>query len=425
MNREPLSILYTQPSTGGGSTLSLYELVRGLNKKKYKPIVLFKRRSPYHELFEKCGAKLILLDERVSPRLLKKQRNNRSHRKWKKIIALPRKAYDLLFRDAPLALHVAHLIKHERVALIHHNGSLASARPMVIAAMIAGIPQVCHFRMFGRIPLVAKKLAPLVDAYVYISRAIADYYCDQGLSPEKGRLIYNPHDYEAFAKVTVKEVKAVRNEFDLSDDDFLVSNIGRVDSWKGQDYFVRAMAEVQRVFPNTKALIVGDCYPTPEGESYRRRLHDIVDEVRLSECVIFTKHRDDIPRLMAASDVVVHSASKPEPFGRVIVEAMMAARPVIATAAGGVLDIIEDRVTGMLVPLKSASGIAEAIKELLSEPEKTKEMGQRAQVSAQKRFSVQQHVTAMEQLYQDILAKKRNPSSRRYNQVVQESDNFK
>ena len=414
MNHERLSILYTQPTTGGGSTLSLYELVRGLNKSKYKPIVLFYRASPYHELFEKCGAKVIVLNERVSPRLLKKRRNNSPKRKWKKTIAIPRNAYDLLFRDAPLALHVAHLIKHEKVALIHHNLSLGPAtRPMVIAAIIAGIPQVSHFRLFTGLPLTVMKLTPFVDAYIYISRAIADHYSDQGLAPEKGRLIYDPHDDEVFAKVTAEEVKAVRNEFKVSDDDFLISNVGRLDSWKGQDYFIRAMAEVQRVLPNTKALIVGDCAPTPEGERYRRRLHDMVEEHGLSECVFFANHRDDIPRIMVASDVVIHSASEPEPFGRVIVEAMMAATPVIATAAGGVLDIVEDRVTGILVPLKSALGIAEAIKELISEPDRAKEMAQRAQVSALKRFSVQQHVTAMEQLYTDILAKKRPSSAAR------------
>ena len=89
----------------------------------------------------------------------------------------------------------------------------------------------------------------------------------------------------------------------------------------------------------------------------------------MSDRVILTGVRSDIPRIMAASDIVVHSASEPEPFGRVIVEAMAAGRPVVATAAGGVLDIIEDQVTGLLVPSKNVTLMAKAIQQFLQNEE--------------------------------------------------------
>ena len=103
------------------------------------------------------------------------------------------------------------------------------------------------------------------------------------------------------------------------------------------------------------------------------------------------------------SDLIVHSASEPEPFGRVVVEAMLAARPVVATAAGGVLDIVEDRVTGLTVPPKDAPAMAGAIQYLLQNPATARTMGQRAQEAARTRFSVEQHVAGVHNLYTKVL----------------------
>ena len=185
----------------------------------------------------------------------------------------------------------------------------------------------------------------------------------------------------------------------------MVSNVGRLDWWKGHDYFLQAMAEVIQAQPSVKALIVGEPDSARRNQAYYQRLQKLVTELELSEHVIFTGFRADIPRIMAASDIVVHSASEPEPFGRVVVEAMLTGRPVIATAAGGVLDIIEDQVTGLLVPPKNAALMAQAVQQILQNPEQAKMMGQRAQQNARERFSVKQHVTAVQHIYERILTR--------------------
>lgn len=401
--QEPRRILYIQPVKGhGGSFHSLYELVRGLDKSKYQPIVLFYWPSPYHDMFEKCGAKVFVLSGRVSPGLLKIP-SHIQHNNWHRLICAPKNIYNFVRRDWPLALNVIRLIRSEGIHLVHHNLSLGAARPMVIAAKVAGVSQVCHFRLFSKIPFMAKKLSPFVDAFIYISQAISEYYCNQGLPSNKGHIVYNAIDVESFKNVKEKDLLELKAELGLKDNERVISNIARLDSWKGQDYFLEAMMEVIKIFPHTKALIVGDHKIRLDGERYRDRLHKLVVDLGLSKHVIFTGYRTDIPCIIAASDIVVHSASDPEPFGRVIVEAMAAGRPVIATAAGGVLDIIENNITGLLVPLRSASSMANAIIQLLHDPVKAKDIGQRAQDSAQKRFSVQQHVSAIEKVYQDVL----------------------
>ena len=163
------------------------------------------------------------------------------------------------------------------------------------------------------------------------------------------------------------------------------------------------MATVVRSVPYVKALIVGVPDLTAQSQAYYQQLQQLVVDLGLSNHVLLTGFRADIARIMAASDIVVHSASEPEPFGRVIVEAMASGRPVIATAAGGVLDIVEDERNGLLVPPRDAASMAEAILRLLVDRGQADRIGQQAQRCARERFSVDRHVTAIQQVYQRIL----------------------
>jgi glycosyltransferase involved in cell wall biosynthesis len=140
-------------------------------------------------------------------------------------------------------------------------------------------------------------------------------------------------------------------------------------------------------------------------QAFYQKLQGMVRELGLSEHVVFTGYRTDVPDLLALSDIVVHSSSEPEPFGRVIVEAMLAGKPVIATAAGGPLDIIEDQVTGLLAPIKDSAAMARALGQLLENKAEARAMGQRARESAQRRFSIKQHIAAIQGLYEEILCR--------------------
>jgi glycosyltransferase involved in cell wall biosynthesis len=158
--------------------------------------------------------------------------------------------------------------------------------------------------------------------------------------------------------------------------------------------------------PQIKALIVGEVEPGLRQQKYYKRLQHLVKTLGLSNNVIFTGFRADTPQLMAASDIIVHSASEPEPFGRVVVEAMAACRPVIATAAGGVLEIIEDQVNGFLVPPQNSLAMAKAILHLLNNPQQASTIALRAQQHVRERFSTQQHIMAVQRMYQHVLTKK-------------------
>jgi glycosyltransferase involved in cell wall biosynthesis len=396
-------ILYVQAPSGGGSIISLYELVRGLDTHLYAPITLFYRKNSYCEQFEALGAKVIILQERPSrPATAQSHLATRARRygAWRRHIVRP--IYQIVCQDWPLVRRIARVIRARAIDLVHHNNNLPVNRAAVIAARFTTTPQICHVRWFNNLSFVDKWLARSVKAFVYNSRAVEACYHYQGIAPHKGQVVYNPINLEAFTQPI--DISTIRAEFGLTIHDVVISNVGRLDWWKGQDYFLEALAETVHSVPQIKALIVGEVEPGLQQQKYYKRLQHLVTTLRLSNNVIFTGFQTNIPQLMAASDIIVHSASAPEPFGRVVVEAMAACRPVIATAAGGVLEIIEDQVNGFLVPPQNSLAMAKAILHLLNNPEQARTVALRAQQHVRKRFSIQQHIMAVQRMYQHILA---------------------
>lgn len=403
-------ILYVERSAFiGGSVISLYELVRGLDTDLYEPIVLFLEPNPYQEQFRALGVKVISLRKHFSrspqpthaPRDIAASLSRYSARLAAGYWAA-RQFYLLVRQDLPLARRVARLIKAEAIDVVHHNNTLTGNRATVLAAWLAGVPSVCHVRMLHPLSFIEKRLVSLVAYFIYISRAVEQLYQGLGVPASQGQVVYNPINIEAFSQNDHRA--ELRTELGLTDQDYVISNVGRIEPWKGYDYFIQAMAKVVAVQPQAKALIVGVPSSAPASQAHYQQLQQLVKELHLQNHVIFTGFRSDIPRIMTAADLVVHSAVEPEPFGRVIVEGMATGRPVIATAAGGVLDIIEDKVTGWLVPPKDATAMARAIEQLLQNPEQAKLMGQRAQKRASACFSVNQHVVLIQQIYQRVLA---------------------
>ena len=413
MKQQLCRILYVEKPTEtvGGSIISLYELVRGLDRRTYEPVVLLYGPSRYREKFEALGIQVIVLNEQApaeppAPAGPASRDIARTLGRYSSFLAegynAAKQLYLLARTDWPLARRVARIIASQDIDLVHHNTTLPGNRATVLAARLAGVPQVCHIRLLKDFSFIELYISRFVDQFIYNSTAVERLYRQRGIPAAKGQVIYNPIDTENFNNPA--GLAGLRIELGLGEQDRLVSNVGRLDWWKGQDYFLEAMARVVEVEPRARALLVGDFNPSPRNQAYLQRLQQLVADLKLADRVIFAGFRSDIPRIMAASEVVVLSSSEPEPFGRVVVEAMMAGRPVVATAAGGVLDIIEDRLTGLLVPLKDVPLMAAAIQELLQQPQAAVTMGQRAQQSARLRFSVERHVTAVQAVYQQVLA---------------------
>jgi glycosyltransferase involved in cell wall biosynthesis len=293
------------------------------------------------------------------------------------------------------------VIRENQIDLVHINTGLRHGKPAIIASRLTRRPCLCHVRMLDELIYFDKLFARFVDTYIFISGAVRENYVYQIGHPVPGAVVHNAINLDDFS-IDV-DVSQVRNEFGWTDCESLVGVVGRLDWWKGHDYFLEAMAEVVQQMPTVKGLIVGAPENSPLNLEYYRKLQAATKSLGLEDKVIFTGFREDIPCLMAAMDVVVLSSSSPEPFGRVVIEGMAAGKPVVATPAGGVLDIIENGVNGLLVPPKDSKAMAAAILRLLSDPERSGQMGQEARRRVEEAFTVQSHVAAIQQVYNVML----------------------
>jgi len=386
---KPYRILYTQIPIGGGSTIALYELVKGLDLHKYEPIVLFLQPNKYFENFNRLGIKTLTLDISKSER-----------KKQYRVKSFLGKIYQLLFIDISIGIRISKIFKEEAIDLVHLNTGFD--RSVMIAAKISKLPKVFHFRNFNKkITFSTKLLTSPIDVALYTTQAIADCYINIGTPLKKYDIVYEPIDIKKFSKY--QNTDLIKQQFSIRKNDYLISNIGRITPWKGQHYFLQAMEDIVKQYPNTKILIVGESGNTKKDKEYFCLLQSMAQKKPLNGQVFLTGKRDDIAEIMSFSDIIVHSASEPEPFGLVIAEAMATGTPVIATRGGGPIEIIENGITGLLVPMKSATGIKEAIQKLFESKILRKTIGINARKDVAKRFPIQCHVTKVQKTYENIL----------------------
>ncbi|TEU09286.1 MAG: glycosyltransferase, partial [Anaerolineales bacterium] len=164
-------------------------------------------------------------------------------------------------------------------------------------------------------------------------------------------------------------------------------------------------ARVKGVIPDIHGVVVGAPEPTiPDSMVFAEELEALAKSLGLSRYVQFAGFCQDIPRVMAALDVVVHCSVEPEPFGRVLIEGMAAGRPGVAVAAGGVPEVLTDGVTGVLVPPGDPEAMAGALVGLLNAPGQAARLAMAGRTDAIRRFNLREHARQVEQVYEQVLA---------------------
>ena len=285
---------------------------------------------------------------------------------------------------------------------LHHP---FACRYAILAAALAGVPVRIATNHLPTIPpnaytwkgrLVLRLAyrcvqAMLVDSETNRRRALANY----PIAPERLKVV--PHGIRVEDFPTEGTRAAVAEEFGLQARAPIVGTVGRLSPQKATEDFIEAAALLRRRFPDAQFLIVG------EGER-RAELERLVVARGLSASVRFTGYRQDVPRLLAAMDVfVLSSLYEGMPFS--ILEAMAAARPVVATRVDGVPEVVAEGETGVLVPPREPEQLADAIGFLLVHPDRAREMGRRGRERVRAHFSWERMVETIERLYRELLAR--------------------
>lgn len=227
------------------------------------------------------------------------------------------------------------------------------------------------------------------------SKASADALVEQGGDDRKVRVVYNGLDPTPFDAVSEEHVTALRDELQLNGAP-LVGLFGRLAEWKGQHIALNAIA----LLPGVHLLLVGDAL---FGEkAYAESLRRQAARLGIQNRVHFLGFRPDIPQLMRMVSVVIHTSTAPEPFGRVIVEGMLARRPVIASHDGGVKEIMADGQTGILVPPGNPHALARAIGQLITDQQLAEKLAEAGRAHAEERFTVDAMVQAMSRNMEEV-----------------------
>jgi len=361
----------------GGAELSLLDVVTAMGPRAGTVLL---EDGPFRAALEERGASVII----------------------EEIGALKRVKKDSGF-PAPAALADALALARRVARRARGYGVIcANSQKAFVVACAAGLfarrPVVWYLRdilappHFSRTNITAAvRLANLRASRVIAnSHATARAFIDAGGKSELVRVVHNGIDAAPFDAVSDRAAQALRASLGIPATAYVVALFGRFHPWKGQQVLLHALSEL----PDVHALFVGAALFGEE--AFESSLHDQAKRIGGAGRAHFLGFRSDVPALMRAVDVVVHASVLPEPFGRVVVEGMLAGRPVIATRGGGVTEIAEDGINALLVPPDDAVALAAAIQRLRGDPPLAQRLAANGQAHARERFTASSMLRGVE-----------------------------
>jgi glycosyltransferase involved in cell wall biosynthesis len=279
----------------------------------------------------------------------------------------------------------------------------------IFAARMVQRPVIWHQRDAMDVPstlslrarLSESMLVGLLNRYaarvISVSQATADSFVAAGGRADLPVVIHNGVDPAPY--LAPLDPVAVRLGAGLPANVPLVGCFGRLTEWKGQAVLLDALARL----PGVHAALVGG--PLFGESSYEAALRRQAERLGVAKRVHFLGHRDDVAALMRAMDVVVHTSTKFEPFGRVIVEGMLSERPVVATKIGGVPELVEDGVNGLLVPPKDPAALAAALDRVITDGALADRLAAAGRERALRSFTLDRVVREVAGLIHEVAAK--------------------
>jgi len=390
----PLRVLYLDHTAKiGGGEIALVNLLRHLDRSVVFPIALLFMEGPLRERLVGC------CDMHVIPLADSALTANKDGLGWRSLLQL-RASLSVL-------LHIWRVVQFARkmeIDLIHTN-SLKADIIGGIAARIAGIPVVWHVRDRIEADYLPKMV---VRVFRFLSQNLPDFVIANS-SATLASLHLNGKGRSATVDANGRVVHDGCNVVSIKDGSDSVRTsvriglVGRISPWKGQDIFIKAAALLKEKHPEARFEIIGA--PLFSEREYEACLHTLCDELNVNDTVEFAGFVENVPGRIAELDIVVHASTTGEPFGQVIIEGMAEQKPVVATNGGGVPEIVQDGITGLLVPMGDALRMAEAIDYLLTHPDEATEMGVRGRERVQTHFTIQKTARMVEAVYGEVFGR--------------------
>ncbi|MDQ2966270.1 MAG: glycosyltransferase [Chloroflexota bacterium] len=351
--------------SNGGAQEHLYSLLTRIDKSRYVTSVVALSGGPAVRKLQRAGIPVLVVDEpddAIAVGALSAHLAN----------VRPDVIHNHMYRAELVGVRAA-------IAL----GKAGHRRPYVVSTVHSSRVRSAEDREQLR------RLTPHIDQLIAVSRSIERKIVDEGRNTTAVRMIYNGVDLERYDHQ--EPCCTLAEEYGMEPGSQIVGVVARLEPEKGHPTLLEAWPAVLRKVPDAYLLIVG------EG-GRRDALEQQVRALRIAHRVVFTGRRDDVPAVTAALDVAVLPSYR-EAQGLTILEAMALSRPVVASNVGGIPEMIEDGVTGLLVPPNDPPALAAAIVRLLQDHSLADTIARAGHDLVHDRFCIELMVKAVEEIY--------------------------
>jgi glycosyltransferase involved in cell wall biosynthesis len=389
-----LNLLIYEPypmGKGGGNLRTLFYILKFVDRGQFAPVVAAPEETEILDTFRKKGVEVIV---EKPPRTI--------GRYARQVLKAPllervRSTIDLMRYN----MRLARLMRRRRTDVVYCN-SIRALLLAGIGARLARVPALWYVKGALENGLLDRLGFLLATRIVFFCKTNRDDRYPRLVRwfERKIRIVRIGIDPDVVAEAEKADKQALRNELDVRPDRINAIILAQVYPPKGQHHVLNGLRRIVDAHPDFMLYIVGDSV-LAEYEFYRTELDHIIDREQLHEHVRFTGWRNDALNLLATMDIVIHP-SLAEGFGRAVLEAMALCRPVVASAVGGLREIIRDGENGFLVPPGDTDALVDRVTALAKDPALRSRLGREARRDVFANYLIRDKVRELETIWREM-----------------------
>jgi glycosyltransferase involved in cell wall biosynthesis len=376
-----------------GSDKTMLYFLSELDKTKYLPIIVLPFDGPLKIELEKNNIKVVIAPVLKLYRKMFTPKNIfkfiKEYYQGIKILNALNKEYkfDLVYTHTLAALIGILFAKKRNIKHLWHVQEII-AKPKVFNFLFKKILSLdCNHKV------------------VYDSIATMNFWIENNFKlTEKSEAVWNGIETKNSKSFTDAELNEVReNYFFATNNEIIIALVGRINSWKGQQLLLQSFKTLIEKHKNIKLVYLGSA--PPNQTIFETELRNKIKEYNLESNVILIPFQKEIEKFWNSIDIAVVPSTEPEPFGMVVIEAMLAKKPVIASNHGGPTEIVVGNETGILFEPNNHNSLSSALEKLIQDEQLRKLYGANGFKRVHNTFSLDNHINHFEKIFEELLNK--------------------
>ena len=374
-----------------GSDKTMLYFLSELEKTKYLPIIVLPFDGPLKNELEKNNIKVVIAPVLKIYRKIFTPKNIfkfiKEYYQGIKVLDALNKEYkfDLVYTHTLAALIGILFAKKRKIKHLWHVQEII-AKPKVLNFLFKkALSMDCNHKT------------------VYDSIATMNFWIENNQKlTQKSEAVWNGVETKNIKSFTDVELQEVRENFFFSSkEEIVISLVGRINSWKGQQLLLKSFNQLVKKHNNIKLVYLGSA--PPNQEIFEIELKNQILEFGLEDKVVLIPFQKEIEKFWNAIDIAVVPSTEPEPFGMVVIEAMLAKKPVVASNHGGPTEIVLNNETGFLFEPNNASSLSDALEKLIKNEQLRVSFGRNGFDRVNNTFSLENHVNHFEKIFEELL----------------------